>query len=86
MNTLTRLLLWIRNHAPLYSWSRCCAEWEVGRQFGQRQIGITRDTHGRFVRIPKTSSLPALVGPSVTTSRSKTGTESSGQGDFLLHA
>ena len=38
----------VRNHAPIYSWSRCCAEWELGRIEGQRQVGITRGWHGQF--------------------------------------
>lgn len=51
MNRILRFLCWLRDSLPLYSWRRCCAEWETGRTFGQRQIGITRDDHGKFKRI-----------------------------------
>ena len=41
---------WLRNRLPCFTWNRCCAEWELGRIEGQRQVGITRDSKGRFKR------------------------------------
>jgi hypothetical protein len=84
MRAARRFLTWFAHSLPLYSWRRCCIEWEAGRAFERGQLGITRGTHGHFVSTK--FSPAAMVGPSVTSSRSKAGTESSGQGNFLLSA
>lgn len=53
MSTMTlrpirRFLVWLRDSLPLYSWRRCCIEWEAGREFERQQIGIVRGPHGHF--------------------------------------
>ncbi len=50
---LLRFMVWLCDSLPIYSWRRCCAEWENGREFGVRSVGITRDRKGRFSKISR---------------------------------
>lgn len=51
MTTLRRLLRFLADSLPLYSYRNCSRHWLAGSEFGQRQIGLTRDERGRFKRI-----------------------------------
>ena len=53
MNRLLRLLTYIRDRLPLYSWNRCCEEWFKGQDYARRELGVTRDARGRFTSAPK---------------------------------
>ena len=51
MRALRRFLVWFLHSLPVYSWRRCCVEWEAGREFERKQIGIAGDSRGRFRRV-----------------------------------
>jgi hypothetical protein len=51
MRPFLRFLVYILDSIPCFSWRRCAAEWELGREYGQKQIGIARDERGRFRRV-----------------------------------
>jgi hypothetical protein len=78
---LLRLLVWLADSLPLYSWRRCCREWEAGRVFERQQLGITRGPHGLFVSAKHPTSRPAMVAvPSANENRGETKpSESSGR-------
>ena len=50
-STLLRFLRWLRDSLPLHSTRWLAKDWLAGYELGQKAVGITRDSRGRFKRL-----------------------------------
>ncbi len=51
MRPIIRFITWLADSLPLYSNRDLARHWFQGRQFEQKQIGVTRGDGGRFKRV-----------------------------------
>ncbi len=51
MNRLLRALCYLRDSLPIYSRRDLARHWFQGGEFAIKQLGVARDTNGRFKRV-----------------------------------